>query len=373
MSTTTNTIYTFATQQISIYLGIPILIGGILGGILNIIVFLSLQTFRESSCAFFLTIMSFVNIGQLITGLLSRVMISGFGVDWTETSIFYCKFRISCLQFCALTSYTCMCLATIDQLLATSLQPRWQQCLNLKKAYRLCAMFFFIWLLHSIPSLIWYNLSLSVRTGKIGCVITNSIFQQYFTYVYLLILAGILPIIINITFGSIAYLRTGKIGCVITNSIFQQYFTYVYLLILAGILPIIINITFGSIAYCNVRQIPYRTIPLVRRELDKQLTTMVLVQVVFKVFVIVPYITVLCVINTANLLSSSINITQLTFANFVTGIMYYLYFATPFYIYISVSKRFRQQFIHVISITFVKRWKRQIVGINRVSTEEQQQ
>ncbi|CAF1036333.1 unnamed protein product [Rotaria sp. Silwood1] len=329
MSTTTNTIYTFATQQISIYLGIPILIGGILGGILNIIVFLSLQTFRESSCAFFLTIMSFVNIGQLITGLLSRVMISGFGVDWTETSIFYCKFRISCLQFCALTSYTCMCLATIDQLLATSLQPRWQQCLNLKKAYRLCAMFFFIWLLHSIPSLIWYNLSLSVRTGKIGCVITNSIFQQYFTYVYLLILAGILPIIINITFG--------------------------------------------SIAYCNVRQIPYRTIPLVRRELDKQLTTMVLVQVVFKVFVIVPYITVLCVINTANLLSSSINITQLTFANFVTGIMYYLYFATPFYIYISVSKRFRQQFIHVISITFVKRWKRQIVGINRVSTEEQQQ
>ncbi|CAF1368674.1 unnamed protein product [Rotaria sp. Silwood1] len=329
MSTTTNTIYTFATQQISIYLGIPILIGGILGGILNIIVFLSLQTFRESSCAFFLTIMSFVNIGQLITGLLSRVMISGFGVDWTETSIFYCKFRISCLQFCALTSYTCMCLATIDQLLATSLQPRWQQCLNLKKAYRLCAIFFVIWLFHSIPSLIWYNLSLSVRTGKIGCVITNSIFQQYFTYVYLLILAGILPIIINITFG--------------------------------------------SIAYCNVRQIPYRTIPLVRRELDKQLTTMVLVQVVFKVFVIVPYITVLCVINTANLLSSSINITQLTFANFVTGIMYYLYFATPFYIYISVSKRFRQQFIHVISITFVKRWKRQIVGINRVSTEEQQQ
>ncbi|CAF0905014.1 unnamed protein product [Rotaria sordida] len=318
MSTTINTIYTFATQQISIYFGIPILIGGVLGGILNIIVFLSLQTFRESSCAFFLTIMSFVNIGQLITGLLSRIMISGFNIDWTETSLFYCKFRISCLQVCALTSYTCMCLAVIDQLLATSLQPHWQQYLNTKKAYRLCAIVFVIWLLHSVPSLIWYNLSFSVRTGKVGCVITNPIFQQYYTYVYLLILAGVLPIIIDIIFG--------------------------------------------SIAYSNVRQIPYRTIPLIRRELDKQLTTMVLVQVVFKVFIIIPYISVLFILNTANLSNNSINVTQLNFVSF-----------SPFYIYICVSKRFRQQFIHVISIIVFKQWKRPITGINRVSAEEQQQ
>ncbi|CAF2570584.1 unnamed protein product [Rotaria sp. Silwood2] len=329
MSAATNTIYTFATQRIAIYFGIPVLIGGVLGGILNIIVFLSLQTFRESSCAFFLTIMSFVNIGQLITGLLSRVMISGFGVDLADTSLVYCKIRNFCLQFCALTSYTCMSLATVDQLLATSLQPRWQQYLNTKKAHRLCTMFFIIWLLHSIPSLIWYNLSLSVRTGRVGCVITNPVFQQYFTYVYLLILAGVLPIIINITFG--------------------------------------------SVAYSNVRQIPYRTIPLIRRELDKQLTTMVLVQVVFKIFVIVPYISVLFILTTANLSSNSINTVQLNFANFVTGMIYYLYFASPLYIYICVSKRFRQQFIHVISIIFIKRWKRQIVGINRVSTEQQQQ
>ncbi|CAF4764099.1 unnamed protein product [Rotaria sp. Silwood1] len=328
MSTTTNTIYTFATQHISIYLGIPILIGGVLGGILNLIVFLSLQTFRESSCTFFLTIMSFVNIGQLITGLLSRVMISGFGIDWTETSLFYCKFRNYCLQFCALTSYTCMCLATIDQLLATSLQPRWQKYISIKKAHRLCATFFIVWLLHSIPSLIWYNVSVSVRTGRIGCVITNPTFQQYFTYVYLLILAGVLPILINIIFG--------------------------------------------SVAYCNVRQIPYRTIPLIRRELDRQLTTMVLVQVVFKIFVIVPYITVLFILSTANFSNNSINVTQLNFANFVTGMMYYLYFASPFYIYICVSKRFRQQFIHVICIVFLKRWKRQIIGVNRVAAEEQQ-
>ncbi|CAF3431216.1 unnamed protein product, partial [Rotaria sp. Silwood2] len=121
-----------------------------------------------------------------------------------------------------------------------------------------------------------------------------------------------------------------------------------------GILPIIINITFGSIAYSNVRQIPYRTRPLIRRELDKQLTTMVLVQVVFKIFFIVTYITVLFIFITANLSNKSINTIDLSFANFVTGMIYYLYFASPLYIYICVSKRFRQQFIHVISIIFFK-------------------
>jgi hypothetical protein len=90
--------FTFAGQQITIYVGISILIVGVIGGLLDTLVFLSLKTFRQSSCAFYLTVMSVVNVGQLLTGLLSRVMISGFTVDWTETSVFYCKFRLFVLQ-----------------------------------------------------------------------------------------------------------------------------------------------------------------------------------------------------------------------------------------------------------------------------------
>jgi len=283
MSTTANTTYAFVSQKIAIYYGIPVFISGVLGEIFNIIVFLSLRTFRQSSCAFILTFMSFVNIGQLLTGLLSRIMISGYNVDWTETSLFYCKFRNYCLEICALTSYTCMCLATIDQYMATSFHLRWQQYFNIKKAHILCTIALIIWLLHGIPSLIWFNLSFSYQTGGISCVITNP-------------------------------------G-------FQQYFTYVYVLILAGLLPMIINIIFGSMAYWNVRQIPYRTVPLVRRELDKQLTTMVLVQVVCKILIVLPYIIGLFLIYTLNLSSPSVNVAQLNFTNFITGMIYYLYFA----------------------------------------------
>lgn len=73
------------------YVGSIIVIGGVFGGLLNIIVLLSLRIYRQSSSAFYLTVVSIVNIGQLSTGLLSRVLLNIIGVDWTATSMAYCK------------------------------------------------------------------------------------------------------------------------------------------------------------------------------------------------------------------------------------------------------------------------------------------
>ena len=47
-------------------------------------------------------------------------------------------------------------------------------------------------------------------------------------------------------------------------------------------------IIFGVLSYRNIQRIAYRTIPLVRRELDKQLTVMVLVQVFCAVLALTP-------------------------------------------------------------------------------------
>ncbi len=71
----------FVAQQITFYFGILIFIAGITAEFLIIIVFLSLRTFRENSCTFYITVMSFTNIGQLMTGLLSCLMMSGFNID----------------------------------------------------------------------------------------------------------------------------------------------------------------------------------------------------------------------------------------------------------------------------------------------------
>jgi hypothetical protein len=52
-------------------------------------------------------------------------------------------------------------------------------------------------------------------------------------------------------------------------------------------------------AFYNARDLAHRTVPLVRRELDKQLTVMVLVQVLISVCFIVPF----SIYNTLNILN----------------------------------------------------------------------
>ena len=129
------------TQQLTIYAGTIILILGLIGGILNLIVFLSLKIFRENSCAFYLTALSFVNITHLIFSLIPYIFIVGYGIDWSSTSMVFCKLRFYFVQLWLLTSFTCMCLATIDQYLATCINPAWHRWNNIKYARGYCCKF----------------------------------------------------------------------------------------------------------------------------------------------------------------------------------------------------------------------------------------
>lgn len=275
--------YVFLTQEITIYMGIPILCAGIIGETLNCIVFLSLKTFRENSCVFYLTIMSFVNIGQLLTSLLPRILLNGFYINWSQDSSWYCKFRIYILQLCTLMSYTCMCLATIDQYFATCLNPRLQQLSNIKLARILSLIFFIIWLLHGVPYLIYLNIVVSPTTQQLVCSVTNIILLQYFNYIFIIILAGFLPVLISILFG--------------------------------------------FLAYRNVIQLAYRTVPIIRRELEKQLSAMVFVEVFFNCFATIPYIIIYLLMLIPKFINNPLRFIQLSLASSVLINMYYLHYA----------------------------------------------
>ncbi|CAF4426093.1 unnamed protein product, partial [Adineta steineri] len=142
-----------------------------------------------------------------------------------------------------------MCFATTDQYLSTSYNRRYQQWNSIKLACYLCIIAFICAIAHGIPSTIYYNHTISLTTNKTICTITNNIYQKYRTYVY---------------------------------------FT-----VIAGALPVFISVLFGSLSYRNVQQLSYRQVPIIRRELDKQLTRMVLVQDVYIFIAIVPYTIVL--------------------------------------------------------------------------------
>ena len=271
------------SRQINIYFGMTVLVAGVIGGLLNVVIFLSLRTFRQTPCGFYLVIMSIFNIGQLFTGLLSRVMISGFNIDWTTTSLFYCKVRLLMFQLCTTVSYTCLCLATIDQYFATCSRPRWQQWSNLKLARRLVIGMTLLWILHAIPYAIFFEHVTSPSTQATTCVNTNYVFLQYRAY-----FAG---------------------------------------LVLIGCLPVIITVLFGLLAYRNVKQLAYRAIPLVRRELDKQLTTMVLIQVVVNFFTNIPFVIMNAITLNPSITTDEVLWAKIQFVFSITLLLFYSYFA----------------------------------------------
>jgi hypothetical protein len=283
MDDTTISSLNFASQQVAIYLNLFNLVIGIPGGILNIIVFLSLKTFRENTCSFYLIIMSFSNIGQLVVGSLSRTLISGFGIDWTTISLFYCKFRPYFIEISSLTSLTCLCLATIDQYFATCSHPRWQKWSNIKLVHLLTTTTIIFWLIFAILYPVYYNIIISPITGTVTCMTTNDIFNRYNTYFHR-------PVML-------------------------------------GFLPNFITALFAILAHRNLRNLAYRTVPLVRRELDKELTKMLLFQVPFNIFalllfnivsIIAPY-----VITTGN----PVVVAKIQFVQILSYCIYYLYFA----------------------------------------------
>jgi len=277
----------FATQQIAIYLNIFNLVTGIPGGILNLIVFLSLKTFRENTCAFYLIIVSLFNIGQLLTGALSRLLISGFGIDWTITSVFYCKFRIYLGEMFSLVTLICLCLATLDQYFATCSRPRWQKWSNIKLVRYLSAITIIFSSIFAILYAIYYDIIVSSTTGTVTCASTNAVFEQY-------------------------------------NAYFHQP-------VMQGFLPNFLTALFGVLAYRNTKNLAYRTVPLIRRELDKQLTRMLLFQVVINIFSLLSFNIISLIVPNISTNTDPVVLAKLKLAQILSYCIYYFYPAVSIY------------------------------------------
>ncbi|UJR20202.1 hypothetical protein I4U23_023333 [Adineta vaga] len=135
---------------------------------------------------------------------------------------------------------------------------------------------------------------------------------------------------------------------------------------MSNILPLIIASVFGILTYYNVKQIPYRTVPLVRRELDKQLTIMILIQDAFTVITLLPIITLGFISLNPNVNQDPLANAEFQLANVIAVMFYYLYFGSPFYVYICASERFRQQLKHVL---FVHRFRPFTINVNQIAPQ----
>jgi hypothetical protein len=135
--------------------GIPALTLGVLGDILNIFIFSTVRTYRQTPSTFYLLCAVIGNLVHLSVAVTTRILSIGFNNDLTRSSIVWCKLRQFIITAYPPLALTCECLATIDQYLVTSRNARLRGLSTLKNAYRIVATSIIIWHLHSIPFLVY--------------------------------------------------------------------------------------------------------------------------------------------------------------------------------------------------------------------------
>jgi len=96
----------------------------------------------ESSSGIYLIVMSFVDILQLIFNYVYGILveIEGLLTSWLAKSLFNCKIRIYMTGVCGNIVSSCLCLAAIDQYMATLKYSRLQQWSRSKITKRICIL-----------------------------------------------------------------------------------------------------------------------------------------------------------------------------------------------------------------------------------------
>lgn len=162
-------LFIYVAQQLTIYCGIFLLVTGIIGNGINILIFSTVRTYRTNPCSFYFLMNSIDNFVYITINLISRIVMTGYGIDLTQTSVAWCKMRTYLLGPLPLISFTTSCLPSIDQFLVTSKSVYLRSLSNIKWAYRTVFTTIIVWIRHGVPALLYYDISPITKT----CVNTN--------------------------------------------------------------------------------------------------------------------------------------------------------------------------------------------------------
>jgi hypothetical protein len=235
---------------------------GIIGNIINLLVFTHLKCFRDNPCVFYLIIESISDFLYQFFSISLTILISLYGNDLSSNSVIWCKFIYFLAESLGLITFSMICFEAADQYFSTNYRLFLRQMCTMKLAWSLSFSIICLWLFHSTLCTFFVT---------------------------------IVP----------------SIGCAISNPIWIEYVTFFFYPVLVGLLPIVIASSFSLLAFRNVRHIIRRQIPLERRRFDQQITAMILFRVGFYVCFTLPYIVyriyiVNAPINEANLVQYAI-------------------------------------------------------------------
>ncbi|CAF4136309.1 unnamed protein product, partial [Adineta steineri] len=239
MSSNNNTSITLAILQLqtafrypSLILGFILLIGGVLGNILNIIVFIKAGNYKNNACSLYMFVRTFFDLSILLVGLTTRILTTGFQMDFTSMNRIWCKTRLGFTDINATSTYTLICLQAIDAFMCSSPSVIVRQKSNIRIARYLIVGTLCFWSIQEIP---YFFLQDLVIVGGIPmCITTNTIFAQYHTYFTTLCIFTMIPIIVISIFGFLTVRHMKTVGVTRTlSSLTRQTISMALFLILA--------------------------------------------------------------------------------------------------------------------------------------------
>ncbi|CAF3781403.1 unnamed protein product [Rotaria socialis] len=278
------------TRMIVFYLGLFFFMGGIIGSLMQVFIFMTVSYYRKTPCTFYFLIAAIHEFGLFITAIGPYVIAAGLGVDLARISIVWCKLRYFLAAGFGAVSSTCACLATIDQFLTTSQHAHFRQKSTMKNAYRTSLFAVIIWWLHGC---LWlYFQDMSPKRGTCFYRI-----NAFFIYTAFLFCIGI---------------------CII---------------------PILTTVTFGILTYRNMKNI----IALARLRIDRQFTSIVFSQVLLSLIGLSPYgINLVYLITTSNIQKNTDRIVKESLVANIAYLFCSVAYGGRFYLFIFLSHRFRQ-------------------------------
>ena len=142
------------SQQLNIFLGIILFVLGMIGCLWNILIFRH-YSFQNSSCCTYMLVGSIASLIQLCFGLAVRISTEGFQIDWTVTSIVWCKLRNYATQCASLIALSCLVWTAMDRLFSTCSQIKWRRLNSIFIARQVCTLTIVFWMLISIPTMVF--------------------------------------------------------------------------------------------------------------------------------------------------------------------------------------------------------------------------
>ncbi|CAF1397812.1 unnamed protein product [Adineta steineri] len=266
MSSNNNTSISLAIIQLqtafrysSLTLGFILLIGGVFGNILNIIAFIKVGNYKNNACSLYMFVRAFIDLYILLAGLGTRILTTGFQMDFTLMNRIWCKTRVGFLDINSQSTYTLICLQAIDAFMCSSPSVVRRQKSTIQIARYLIAGTLCFWFIHEIPYFILQDLV--IVGGNPMCITTNTIFAQYRSYFVALCVVTIIPIIVISIFGflTVRHMKTISVTRTLSSltrqTISMALFQIVAVLVFNG--PNAASIIY-SVATANVAKDSYR-------------------------------------------------------------------------------------------------------------------